>query len=105
MHVDRGKRTRFIGVGELYPTSCHAFGPVERVMRHLRVPLKELPRRKVDRAFQFGDPGVIAQIRIRARGRLATLELFRVYFLNVRVIDHRDGVAVRTVFDTVDAPR
>ena len=105
MHVDRGKGTRLIGVGELYPPSLNSFGVVVRVVRHRGIPLKETPRRIVERSSQFIDPGVTAQIRIRARQALATLESLCMYFLDVRVIDHRDGVTVRTIFDAVEAPR
>ena len=101
MHVDRSKGARSIGVGELDPTSLDSVAVVVRVVRHRGVPLKETPRRIVERASQLTDPGVVAQIRIG----LASPESLRVYCLDVRVLDHGDGVAIRTIFDTVDAPR
>ena len=100
MHVDRGKGLRSIGVHELHPTSFNAVAVGVRVIRHLGVPLEETPRGKVHRSSKFGDVGVGAKVRIG----LAVIESLRVYFLDVRIINHGDGVSGPPIFVTMDVP-
>src|SRR5437867_5683475 len=104
MHMDHGEGTGSIAVGELQPMSFDSVGVIDRIIRNLGVSLKEFPRRIDNRSSQIGLRVVGADVRIRP-GSFAVLRALRVYFSGVCIVDHSDGVAVRTILVAVDAPR
>ena len=65
MHVNGGKRPRLIRMEELQPPSLDLIRGVARVMRELRVLLKEAEQREVDRATKLVTGRVAAGVGIR----------------------------------------
>src|SRR5688572_333376 len=104
MPVDRREGTGAIGIEELQAMSFDQVRDIPPVVGHLRVPLKELPRRVDDRPLHIAPPAVITGVALSPI-LPALLDSRGVYFFGVLVIDHRDGVAARAILDAIDAAR
>src|SRR2546425_10468285 len=108
VHVRRCESPGFIGIGEHHLMSFDEVVEIPLVLRHLRVPLHELPRRMNKSGSQINLPPPLSRTsdsRTHDVAGGAGLGFFREYSLDLIVIDHRYRVAALALSDAINACR